>query len=405
VTDDAGGVGLLRQRGGGTRVTYLELFFDLVYVFAVTQLAHLLLSNVSWAGAARTGLLLAAVWWAWIDTAWVTNWFDPGGRPVRLMLLTAMLASLVMSAAVPGAYGKRALAFAIAYAAMQVGRPLFVILAAPRREAVLRRNFDRILVWRGISAALWIAGAVLAVEAGAGDARTALWCVAVAVDFTGPAAGFYLPGWGSSPTNEWNIAGGHLAERCQLFVIIALGEGILLTGASVTDMSATVQRSAAFVVAFVGAVALWWIYFDRIADFGAAVIGSSDDPGRLGRSAYTYFHLPMVAGIVLSAVADELVIAHPGGDLGWTGAVLTLGGPALFLAGHALFKWSLTRRVPASRLAAAGALVALVPLARYLPPVAAALLPVAAIAVVAALDAVHASRNIVTQSAPPPSRK
>jgi low temperature requirement protein LtrA len=379
---------LLRRRdGGGTRVTPLELFFDLVYVFAVTQLAHLLLEDLTWAGAARTGLLLAAVWWAWIDTAWVTNWFDPGGRPVRLMLLTAMLASLVMSAALPAAYRDRALPFAIAYTVLQVGRPLFVIAAAPRAEAALRRNFTRGVAWRAVSVAFWIGGAALP-----SGTRTALWCAAVALDFAAPAAGFYLPGMGRSPTGEWNIAGGHLAERCQLFVLIALGEGILLTGATFAGLPVTAARSAVFVAVFLGAVALWWIYFGT-ADFGAMVIGASPDPGRLGRSAYTYFHIPMVAGIVVAAVADELLVAHPGRELGWTPAVLALGGPALFLAGHALFKGSLSGSVPVSRIVAAGALVALVPLARYAPPVTAELLPVAAIAVVATLDAVHMARN------------
>ncbi len=394
MTDDAGRAGLLRQRGGGTRVTYLELFFDLVYVFAVTQLAHLLLSDLSWAGAGRTGLLLAAVWWAWVDTAWLTNWFDPRGRPVRFVMLTAMLASLVMSSALPEAYRGRALAFAIAYAVMHVGRSLFVILAAPRDQAALRANFQRILAWRGASAVLWIAGAVPA-----GPARTALWCAAVVLDFVAPAVGFSVPGLGRTPTSQWNIAGGHLAERCQLFVIIALGEGILLIGATFADLPITVLRSAAFVTLFLGAVALWWIYFDRTADFGSAVIGASEDPGRLGRSAYTYFHLPMIAGIVLSAVGDETVVAHPDHELGWTRATLALGGPALFLAGHALYKWSLTNRVPVSRSVAAAALVALVPLARYTPPVAAELVPVAVIAVVAALDAAHASRNLTTAGA------
>jgi low temperature requirement protein LtrA len=390
VTDHAQGPGLLRRRGdgGGAPVTHLELFFDLVYVFAVTQLAHLMLADPGWAGAARTGLLLAAVWWAWIDTAWVTNWFDPGGRPVRVMLLTAMLASLVMSAALPAAYRDRALPFALAYASLQVGRPLFVILAAPRGEAALRRNFVRVGTWRAASAVLWIGGATLAP-----GGRTLVWCAAAALDFAAPAAAFYVPGMGRSPTGEWNIAGGHLAERCQLFVIIALGEGILLIGATFADLPVTAARSAAFVTMFVGAVALWWIYFDRTADFGARVIGSSADPGRLGRSAYTYFHLPMVAGIVLAAVADELVIAHPGESLGWNRALLALGGPALFLAGHALFKWSLTRAVPVPRVLAAAALVALVPLARRAPTVAAELLPVAAIAVVAALDAVYAAAH------------
>jgi low temperature requirement protein LtrA len=394
MTADAGRAGWLRRRGGGTRVTFLELFFDLVYVFAVTQLTHLLLTDLTWSGAARTGLLLAAVWWAWIDTAWVTNWFDPGGRPVRVMLLTAMLVSLVMSAAIPAAYRDRALVFALAYAALQVGRPLFVIFAAPGEESTLRRNFIRLIAWRSVGSALWILGAVVAGPPGAshggtgGTVRIVLWCAAAAVDFAAPAAGFAVPWLGRSPTSEWNIAGGHLAERCQLFVIIALGEGILLTGATLSDLTATVLRSAAFVTTFLSAAALWWIYFDRTADFGSAVIGSSQDPGRLGRSAYTYFQLPIVAGIVVSAVAGQRVIAHPGGRLGWTGAMVALGGTATFLAGHALYKGALSGHVPVSRFVGAAVLFALVPLARSFPPVPAELVPVLVIAVVATLDAV-----------------
>jgi low temperature requirement protein LtrA len=221
-----------------------------------------------------------------------------------------------------------------------------------------------------------------------------LWCAAVAVDSIAPAASFALPWLGRTPTAEWNIAGGHLAERCQLFVIIALGEGILLTGATLSDLAATVLRSASFVTTFLGAVALWWIYYDRTADLGSAVIGSAQDPGRLGRSAYTYFHLPIVGGIVLSAVADERVIAHPGGHLGWTGALVALGGTATFLAGHGLYKRTLSSHVPVSRFVGAAVLVALVPLARSVPPVTAELVPVTVIAVIAALDATrHDQKN------------
>jgi low temperature requirement protein LtrA len=172
-------------------------------------------------------------------------------------------------------------------------------------------------------------------------------------------------------------------------VIIALGEGILLTGATLSDLATTVLRSAAFLATFLGAVALWWIYFDRTADFGSAVIGSSRDPGRLGRSAYTYFHVPIVAGIVLSAVGDERVMRHPAGRLGWTGALVALGGTATFLAGHALYKRALSGQVPVSRFAGAAVLVALVPLARLVPPVAAEPVPVVIIAVIATLDAVR----------------
>jgi low temperature requirement protein LtrA len=368
------------QRAAGQRVTFVELFFDLVYVLAVTQLSHLLLGSLNARGAAQTALLLVAVWTAWIYNAWFTNWFDPDRRPVRLVLLGVMLASLLLSATLPQAFGERGMVFAAAYVTMQVGRTLFVI-AALADEPALRRNFQRILAWLVASGLLWLAGG-----AAHGTAREALWLAAVAVDLAAPACGFFTPGLGRSRTTDWTITGGHMAERCQLFIIIALGESLLVTGGSFGEHPLTAMAVAAFVVAFGGTVALWWVYFDRSAEAASGVIAGSDDPGRLGRSAYTYCHLPMVAGIIVAAVGDELVLAHPGGhaDAATTTTTTVLLGPALFLTGHALFKRLVFGRLSVPRLLAIAVLAGLWPLGPTLSPL---LLSLAATLVVTAVAA------------------
>jgi len=357
MTDIANGIGLLRTRTeGGQRVTNVEVFFDLVYVFAVTQLAHLLISHLSLLGAAQTLLLLLAVWWAWVYTAWITNWFNPDRSTVRLVLLGVMLVSLIMSASLPEAFTTRGLVFAGAYVVIQVGRSIFAV-AALSSQPQLRRNFQRILAWSVASGVLWLVGGLIQ-----GMTREALWLGAVIMDYLAPAAGFFTPGLGRSSTRDWTITGTHLAERCQLFLIIALGESILDTGTSFGALSWTMASVVALVVAFVGTVALWWIYFYRSAEGGQKVIGAAVDPGRLGRSAYTYFHLPMVAGIIVTAVADELTIAHSDSQTQATTAAVIVSGAARFLAGHALFKWALSGRFIVSHLVGIVALGMLVPI-------------------------------------------
>jgi low temperature requirement protein LtrA len=355
--------GLLRVRGEDhPRVTFIELFFDLVFVFAVTQLSHLLLDHLSVRGALQTLLLLIAIWWAWIYTAWITNWFNPDHPAVRLMLIGIMLVSLIMAAALPEAFADRGLLFAVAYTAIQVGRTSFAVLALGK-EPALRLNFLRILAWFLLSGVLWIAGGVAD-----GRSREVLWTVAVLVEAIAPIAGFATPGLGRSLVSDWMIAGGHLAERCGLFMIVALGESILVTGATFADHEITSGTVAALLLAFAGSVALWWIYFDRSAGWADAIIAAAPDPGRLGRSAYTYFHLPMVAGIIVTAVGDELTIAHPGGHGDTALTAVALGGPALFLAGYALFKRSVSGSVHAVFVIAIGALALLVPLSLRVSP-------------------------------------
>jgi len=369
---------LLRDRTGAQRVTNVELFFDLVYVFAITQLSHTLIDRPTVEGALQTLLLLVMVWLAWAYTTWVTNWFDPERLPIRAMLLAQMLASLVMSVGLPYAFAGRGLMVVAALVAMQVVRTAYIVLVTP--YGPLRRNFERIVVWLLVSGAFYLSGAFVD-----GHARELLWLLGIAVDLAGGAVGYYTPGLGRSHTDEWTIEGGHFAERCQLFVIIALGESIVVTGQALSDQHPIHgQDVAAFVTALVGSVALWWVYFDRSATDGARMIAESDDPGRLGRSAYHWMHLIMVGGIIVAAAADELVFEHPDVHAETATAWMVLGGAALFLAGHAGFKAIVWQVVPWTRLAAI-ALLALLAIA--VPHVSALTLAIVATVVVVAVAA------------------
>ena len=355
------GIRLLRDRSQDQRVTNIELFFDLVYVFAVTQLSHHLLGTPTVGGALQTLLLLAMVWLVWAYTTWVTNWIDPERMAVRLLLVVLMLISLAMSAALPRAFTDLGLMVGGAYAVMQVGRSAFMVVVL--RGEPLRANFERILAWCVVSGAFALTGGLVH-----GHPRWVLWLLAVCVDLLGGAVGFAAPGLGRSRTADWTIEGGHFAERCQAFILIALGESIVTIGTGLSEKpSVTAGNVTAFVVAFAGAVTLWWLYFDRSAAAGASIIAASDDPGRLGRSAYHLIHPVMVAGIIVCAAADSEVLTHPGEAAGTATAWMILGGPALFLAGHAAFKRVVWGYLPRPRVAGIVALALLAPAAGAIP--------------------------------------
>jgi len=339
---------LLRERVAGeeARVGFAELFFDLVFVFAVTQLSHFLLHHFTPLGAAETVLLLMAVWWVWIYTSWVTNWLDPGRTAVRLMLFVLMLAGLVLSTSIPEAFAGRGLAFALAYTFMQVGRSAFTMRALKDVRPANHRNFQRITTWFVVSAVLWIAGGLAADEA-----RLGFWAGAIAFEFAGPASGYFVPGLGRSRTIDWDISGAHMAERCGLFIIIALGESILVTGATFAELEWTWITSGAFLAALIGSIAMWWIYFNVGAECGGHLIARSADPGRVARIAYTYLHLPIVGGIILTAVGDEFLLAHPEGHADAKVAIALTGGAALYLFGNLLFKRAALGYWPLSHLA------------------------------------------------------
>ncbi|MBB5791871.1 low temperature requirement protein A [Jiangella mangrovi] len=319
---------IMRRTGREQRATFFELFFDLVYVFAVTQLSHhLLATHLTWTGAAETAFMLVAVYWAWNYTTWMANWFDPDTVPIRLVLTFVMLASLIMAVAIPRGFGELALLFACSYSVLQIGRNLFVVVATPPGR--FHQNFRQILAWSVLSAPLWVAGGLVE------EARWPLWLAALAIDLAGPLAKYWLPGVGGTPMSQWAIDGHHFAERFQLFIIIALGESIVLTGVTASGAEMNLETGVALSLSFLGSVALWWLYFSGASPVIVRRIGSStsDDVGSLGRDIFTYLHLPIVAGIVLMAVGDELVVAHPGHELEVVGALAVLGGPALFLLG------------------------------------------------------------------------
>jgi low temperature requirement protein LtrA len=296
-------------------------------------------------------------------TCWFTNWVDPERATVRMLMFALMLAGLLMSAAIPNAFGHEGLLFAIAYSFIQVVRTSFMVLASRDRDPVVHRNFLRIISWLLLSAALWIAGGLMS-----GAERVLAWMVALALEIFGPTIGYFVPGFGRSATSDWKIDGAHMAERCALFVIIALGESILVTGATAAGHPATTPAVCAFVVAFLGSVAMWWIYFNIGAERGSRQIAGSADPGRVARAVYTYFHIPIIAGIVVSAVADEISIAHPDGHMHLPEVACLLGGPALYLLGNTFFKRASARYYPLSHLAGLGLLVLLVPVASLMTP-------------------------------------
>ena len=373
---------LMRDRPEGhERVTNVELFFDLVYVFAVTQLSHHLLPHPTVPKALQTALLLAMVWLVWAYTTWVTNWLDPERIPVRLLLLALMLVSLAMSAGLPRAFGDSGLLIGLAYAVMQVGRSVFTVWALQGQPQL--RNFQRILVWCCVSGGLAIAGGL----ATSVFPRALFWLLAVGVDVTGGIVGFYTPGLGRSKTQEWDIEGGHFAERCQAFILIALGESIVVIGATFAGLLRPLSLPhadraptiAAFVVAFIGSVALWWLYFDRSADEAARLIADSADPGRIGRTAYHLIHPIMVAGIIVIAAADDLVLARPDTVGVSSTSWLILGGTGLYILGHLAFKLTVWGRLSWSRV---GGLIAVALLGLLAPHVSALVLSACAAAVV-----------------------
>ncbi|KQW79659.1 low temperature requirement protein A [Brevundimonas sp. Root1279] len=372
---------LLRARDGGhARVGFVELFFDLVFVFAITQVSHTLLEHLTWLGALQAAMLLGALWWAWIDTSWITNWLDPERPQVRILLFFLMGAGLVMSTSLPRAFDDRGLAFACAFVAIQVGRGLFALWAV-RRDEKLRRNFQRICVWSIVGGVLWIAGGLAE-----GQTRVVIWLAAVLGEFAAPLCYFWVPGLGRSRTTDWEVEGGHIAERVGLFIIICLGESILVTGATFAGLVWTPDVVLAASTAFVGSVAMWWIYFSHAHDAASEVIEHAKDPGRVARRAFTYGPVLAVAGIVVSAVGDELSLSHPEGPVAVTAALVLIGGPLLFMLGALIFKLAAFGVWSRSRLVGVGLLLALIPALPFLTPLTLAMATTTVLVFVAAWE-------------------
>lgn len=355
----------LRPRDGTPQLTTaVELLFDLVYAFAVTQVSHLLIGDLTLAGAGHAGFLLVVVWWAWIYTTWMVNWFDPASSNVRLVVVVGALASLLMAAAIPSAFTTHPILFAGAYVALQVGRNLAAAALLERSHA-LRVVLERLAAWSLATGVLWLAGALVPASL-----RFALWGPALAIELAGPIAGYWTPGRGRSTTIDYPVDGGHFAERFQSFLIIVLGESIIVTGATASARGLTPIRVAALAVAFLVTGALWWLYFGVVAEHSRHRLASAEDPAVLARDAYTYLHLPIVAGVIMVAVGDDLLLAHPGEALSTAGIAMLAGGPAMFLLGEVLFRVRMTGSVSRKRLLAALGLCVVGVVAQDLPALA-----------------------------------
>lgn len=346
---------LMRPEDGPStdRVTYVELFFDLIFVFALTQLSRYLYENQSWTGALESAMLVLALWWVWVYTTWVTNWLDPAKLPVRAAVLTLSLVGLVVSVSIYESFGDRGIVFAIAYSVLQLGRTGFMVLAVARHDPELRRTFVRVLIWLSLSSVFWIVGALLPLQY-----RLPLWLIALAIEYLSAGFGFRVPRLGASGIDDWNLSGAHIAERSALFVLIALGESLLVTGFAFVAQESSTEGVVGMLLAFTSCVAMWWLYFDHSERAGSKAIEAAKDPGRIARLAYTYVHALIIAGIVLTSVADKEVLTHPLSAMTLSTAVVLVGGPFLYLLGMLLFRLVIAREVLLSYLVGLVALLA-----------------------------------------------
>ncbi|GAB2743218.1 low temperature requirement protein A [Salinifilum aidingensis] len=352
VEEDAGAARprprLMRAPGEGrSEVAPIELFFDLVYVFAIIQISHTLLDELNWFGALEVALLFGAVWWAWNYSAWAMNWLDPHSGIVRVLNLLLMLAALGMSLTLPYAFAGEALLFALFYVVAQVGRAAFMVFAM--RGHVLSHNYTNLLAWSSTAGVLWILGAFFPPEV-----RLVIWLAALVVDVAAPRFEFRFPGLGSAPMHTWPTDPEHLAERNRGVFIIALGESILIMGFTLSELEEIPPAAVlTTVLGFLGLFVQWWAYFALAGQNTQASRG--DASTRALRSAFAYAHALMVAGAIVVAVSIELRLTHDHTDAPLV--LTTVGGPLIYLLGNILFLRSRTGAVARARYAAAGALI------------------------------------------------
>jgi low temperature requirement protein LtrA len=341
------------------RVTPLELFFDLVFVLALTQCTALMASHPTWEGLVKAMLVLALMWWTWVGYAWLTSVVNPEEGIVRLAMFAAMAAVLVAAICIPDAFGGSALLFAAAYAAVR-GAHIVLFLTASRDNPELRRS----VLWLALSTAVGV-GLIFVAAAFDGPLQGFFWVLALALDYVGP----YLRG-----AEGWTLVPGHFAERHSLIVLVALGESIVAIGAG-ASVGVDAGVVAAAVVGIALAAGLWWLYFDVVALVAAhhlAEAPAGRKRNEMARDSYSYLHLPMIAGIVLVALGMKKTLGDVGDALEAVPAVALFGGTILYLLGHLAFRLRNVRTLNRQRLVAVVLLACLAPLATRIPALAAA---------------------------------
>jgi low temperature requirement protein LtrA len=339
------------------RVTPLELFFDLVFVLAITQCTALMADSPTWEGLVKGLLVLGVLWWSWVGYAWLTSVVDPEEGVVRLVIFGAMAGLLVAALCVPQVFGDLALLFACCYAAVRIGQILLFVVAS-RDDPALRHSVTRLAISTGVGAGLLVAASFAD-----GVLQGGLWALALLLDMGGP--------WLIDPEG-WKLVPGHFAERHGLIVIIALGESIVAIGVgSEAGVDAGVVVAAVLGIAVAGA--LWWLYFDVVALVAARRLSNASagrERNEIARDSFSYLHFPMVAGIVLLALGLKKTLEHVEDPLELVPAVAALGGTAIYLLAHVAFRWRNVHRFSAQRLLCAVLLVAFIPAAVELPALA-----------------------------------
>jgi low temperature requirement protein LtrA len=338
-------------------VTPLELFFDLVFVLAITQCTALMAEEPNWQGLGKAMLVLGVLWWSWVGYAWLTSVVDPEEGAVRLVIFAAMAALLVAALCVPDAFGDSALLFACAYGVVRFAQIALFILAS-RDDPSLRQSVAGLAGGTAIGV-----GLLVAASAFDGALQGALWAVALLLDMGEP----YLFG-----AEGWKLAPGHFAERHGLIFIIALGESIVAIGVG-AETGVDMGVVAAATLGTAVAAALWWLYFDVVALYAARRLSAAAvgrEQNELARDSYSYLHFPMVAGVVLVALGFKKTLGDVGEPLELVPAAATLGGTAIYLLAHVAFRLRNTGSLNRHRLACAALLLALLPAAVELPALA-----------------------------------
>jgi low temperature requirement protein LtrA len=344
-------------RGEDERVTPLELFFDLVFVLAITQCTALMAHDTTWEGLAKGLLVLGVLWWSWVGYAWLTSVVDPEEGLVRLTILAAMAALLVAALCVPTVFDDTAAIFAVAYLVVRSAQ-IALFLIASRGDPALRKSVLGLAVGTAIGTGLLIAASFAD-----GLLQGALWALALTLDMAEP---FFFGAEG------WRLVPGHFAERHGLIVLIALGESIVAIGVG-AEVGVDAGVVAAAVLGMVITGGLWWLYFDITALVAARRVENAA-PGRerneIARDAFSYLHFPMVAGIVLGALGFKKTLAHVGDELHLVAATALLGGVALYLLAQVAFRWRNVHRFSLQRPITAVLCLALLPLAVAIPALA-----------------------------------
>ncbi|HEX5541273.1 MAG TPA: low temperature requirement protein A [Micromonospora sp.] len=351
----------LPDESGAQRVSFVELLFDVVFVFALTRLSRHLIEELTWHGAVQTLIQLLAVSWIWFLTVWLTNRYNANRGLVQLLVIGTMLGSLFLAAAIPAGFRERGSVFVAAYLIIQIGRP--TVLALFLRGPINRRNVLNIYAWLALSIGPWIAGAFFPPPT-----RTLLWALAIALDIMATRLDYPTPWLRRANILETNIGGEHLTERYRQFTIVAFGETILSAGFRFSDHDFDGDHALAFVVAFTGTVLLWRIYFYRAGELLHEAIMLSATPLRTGRTA-AYAHVIMIGGIVVTSVGDEIIVRYPFGPVETPWIVVLIGGAALFLVGRALLDFTTFSRVSWSRVIGLLVLAVMAPAMPQLPPV------------------------------------